>query len=291
VINRLRRPGNGDIMMPGGTVSIVGTTSTQVDSLDDIRPTTAEADLIIEQATPMLPALASARFVRAYAGVRPLLGAAGAADSRAISRGFALFDHEEHGLDNFATLTGGKLTTCRLMAERAADLVCSRLGVSRSCLTATTLLPLAPECAWTAPGHSAREWVSAHRPDDALLCECEMVSRSAVDAIDAALQAAGDRATLTDIGLRSRVGKGACQGAFCGLRTVAHLYQQGDYQARRGLAEIVDFFSERWRGQQPILWGEQLAQAELAEALHCGLFGEELRQATLLADLAREVRP
>jgi glycerol-3-phosphate dehydrogenase len=42
---------------------------------------------------------------------------------------------------------------------------------------------------------------------------------------------------------------------------------------------MVDFFSERWRGQQPILWGEQLAQAELAEALHCGLFGEELQQA------------
>ncbi len=118
-----------------------------------------------------------------------------------------------------------------------------------------------------------------------------MVQGSAVDAIYAALRAAGDTPTLTDIGLRSRVGKGACQGAFCGLRTVAHLYQTGDFQAQRGLAEIVDFFSERWRGQLPVLWGEQLAQAELAEALHCGLFGEELRQATLLADIAREVKP
>jgi glycerol-3-phosphate dehydrogenase len=63
------------------------------------------------------------------------------------------------------------------------------------------------------------------------------------------------------------------------LRTAAHLYQTGDFQAQQGLAEMVDFFSERWRGQQPILWGEQLAQAELAEALHCGLFGEELQQA------------
>ena len=290
VINRLRRPGNGDIMMPGGTVSIVGTTSMQVDTLEDIRASTAEADLIIAEAAPMLPALASARFIRAYAGVRPLLGSAGAADSRTVSRGFALFDHEEHGLDNFATLTGGKLTTCRLMAERAADLVCRRLGVTRPCVTATTLLPQATESAWTEPGHSAREWVRCHKPDDTLLCECEMVSGSAVDAIYAALRAAGDKPTLTDIGLRSRVGKGACQGAFCGLRTAAHLYQTGDFQAQRGLAEIADFFSERWRGQQPVLWGEQLAQAELAEALHCGLFGEELRQAALLADVAREVR-
>lgn len=289
VINRLRRPGNGDIMMPGGTVSIVGTTSMQVDALEDIRATTAEADLIVAEAAPMLPALASARFIRAYAGVRPLLGSAGA-DSRAVSRGFALYDHEGQGLDNFATLTGGKLTTCRLMAERAADLVCQRLGVARACVTATTLLPRAPECEWTEPGHSAREWVRSHQADDTLLCECEMVSGSAVDAIYAALRAAGDKPTLTDIGLRSRVGKGACQGAFCGLRTAAHLYQTGDFRAQRGLAEIVDFFSERWRGQQAILWGEQLAQAELAEALHCGLFGEELRQAAL-ADVAREGEP
>ena len=289
VVNRLRRPGNGDIMMPGGTVSIVGTTSMQVDTLDDIRATAAEADLIIAESAPMLPALASARFIRAYAGVRPLLGSAGA-DSRAVSRGFALFDHEEQGLDNFATLTGGKLTTCRLMAERAADLVCRRLGVTRPCVTATTLLPQAAENAWTEPGHSAREWLRPHPAQDALLCECEMVSGSAVDAIYATLRAAGDKPTLTDIGLRSRVGKGACQGAFCGLRTAAHLYQTGDFQAQRGLAEMVDFFSERWRGQQPVLWGEQLAQAELAEALHCGLFGEELHQAALLANVAREVR-
>ncbi len=291
VMNRLRRPGNGDIMMPGGTVSIVGTTSMQVDTLDDIRATTAEADLIIAEATPMLPVLASARFIRAYAGVRPLLGSAGAADGRAVSRGFALFDHEEHGLDNFATLTGGKLTTCRLMAERCADLVCRRLGVTRPCLSASTLLPQATENAWTEPGHSAREWLRSHQAQDSLLCECEMVSGSAVDAIYAALRAAGDQPTLTDIGLRSRVGKGACQGAFCGLRTAAHLYQTGDFQAQRGLSEIADFFSERWRGQQPVLWGEQLAQAELAEALHCGLFGEELRQAGLLAKVAREGRP
>ncbi len=289
VINRLRRPGNGDIMMPGGAVSIVGTTSTRVDSLEHLRATTAEADLIVAESAPMLPALASARFIRAYAGVRPLLGSAGS-DSRAVSRGFALFDHEDHGLDNFATVTGGKLTTCRLMAERAADLVCRRLGVTSACLTATTPLPQAPECAWTEPGHSAREWVRSHKADDTLLCECEMVQGSAVDAIYAALRAADDKPTLTDIGLRSRVGKGACQGAFCGLRTAAHLYQTGDFQAQRGLAEIADFFSERWRGQQPVLWGEQLAQAELAEALHCGLFGEELHQAALLADVAREDR-
>jgi len=282
VVNRLRPPANADIMMPGGTVSIVGTTSTRVDALDDIYPTAAEADLIVEEAARMLPALASMRYIRAYAGVRPLLGSAGASDGRSVSRGFALLDHEAQGLDNLATITGGKLTTCRLMAERAADLVCRRLGVTRPCLTATTPLPVSAQCAWTEPGHSAREWMRSHKLDDTLLCECEMVSGSAVDAIYAALRAAGELPTLRDIGLRSRVGKGACQGTFCSVRTLAHLYQSGDFQGRRGLAEILDFFGERWRGQRPILWGEQLAQAELMEALHCGLFGEELRGEELL---------
>jgi glycerol-3-phosphate dehydrogenase len=276
VVNRLRRPGNADIIMPGGTVSIVGTTSTCVDELDDIHPTTAETDLIVEEAARMLPALATMRFIRAFAGVRPLVGSPGGADGRAASRGFVLFDHEDQGLDNLATITGGKLTTCRLMAERAADLVCRRLGVTRPCLTVTTPLPVAPECAWTEPGRSPRVWMRSHGLQDTLLCECEMVPASAVDAIYAALRSAGDTPTLTDIGLRSRVGKGACQGGFCAVRTVAHLYQRGDFQARRGLAEILDFFGERWRGQRAVLWGEQLAQAELMEALHCGLFGEEL---------------
>jgi glycerol-3-phosphate dehydrogenase len=289
VLNRLRRPGDGDILMPGGTVSIVGTTSTRMDSLDDIYPTTADADLIIGEATPMLPALGMMRFIRAYAGVRPLLGSADAADSRAVSRGFVLFDHEEHGLDNLATLAGGKLTTCRLMAERAADLVCQRLGVTRPCLTATTQLPESAQAAWTEPGRSAREWMRSHGPGETPLCECELVTSRSVDALYAALRSAGDTPTLTDIGLRSRVGKGACQGSFCGVRTIAHLCQQGDFQARRGLAEMVDFLNERWRGQHAILWGEQLAQAELTEAIHCGLFGEELRQETTLTDGLREV--
>lgn len=276
VVNRLRRPCDADILMPGGTVSILGTTSSRIDSLDDVHPTPAEADVLVAEASRMVPSLATVRYIRAYSGVRPLVASRGGGDGRAASRGFALFDHAADGTSNLATITGGKLTTCRLMAERAADLVCSRLGVTRPCLTATTPLPPDPACEWTEPGRSPREWMRAHRPDDALVCECEMVSGTAIDAIHAALRANGEVPTLTDIGLRSRVGKGACQGAFCAVRAVAHLYQKGDFQAQRGLSEIVDFFRERWRGQHAVLWGEQLAQAELMEALHCGLFGEEL---------------
>jgi glycerol-3-phosphate dehydrogenase len=34
-----------------------------------------------------------------------------------------------------------------------------------------------------------------------------------------------------------------------------------------------NFFNERFKGQRTIIWGQQAAQMELAEALHCGLLG------------------
>jgi len=38
VINRLRPSSNADILVPGGTVSILGTTSVAIENLDDVRP-------------------------------------------------------------------------------------------------------------------------------------------------------------------------------------------------------------------------------------------------------------
>mgnify|MGYP006932744579 CR=1 FL=1 len=49
-----------------------------------------------------------------------------------------------------------------------------------------------------------------------------------------------------------------------------------DFPAGDSFATIVDFIGERWGSQRAVLWGEQLAQAELMEALHCGLFAEDL---------------
>ncbi|MBP7161601.1 MAG: anaerobic glycerol-3-phosphate dehydrogenase subunit GlpA [Myxococcota bacterium] len=275
-INRLRKPSNADILMPGGTVSIIGTTSVKIDNLDDVYPSIAEVDQIVEESSAMVPDLATVRYIRAYAGVRPLVGASGG-DGRSVSRGFALLGHEESGLENFATITGGKLTTCRLMAEKAADLVCERLGVTTPCVTASVPLPSAYEGRWTEPGHAPKAWMRSANEDDPLICECEMVSGAVIRNLYNQLVKAGDNPTFTDIGLRSRVGKGACQGAFCAVRAAAHLYQHGAFQGRKGLDQIVDFFDERWGGQHGVLWGEQLAQAELMEALHCGLFGEELK--------------
>lgn len=279
VINRLRPAADADILVPGGTVSILGTTSIRMDTLDRIIPTVAESDYIINTAAAMVPALETTRYIRAYAGVRPLIASRGPGEDRSLSRGFALLDHAAEGVANFVSIIGGKLTTYRLMAEKTSDLICSRLGVSRPCLTAVKPLKAFPANRWTAAGFSPRLWMQAHRPDDLLLCECEMVPASGVDAVIGEIHRQGGTASLYAIGRRSRVGKGTCQGAFCGLRINAYLYDRGKLPGRQGLSDLRSFLSARWRGMRPILWGTALLQEELQEALHCGYLSLELEEA------------
>jgi glycerol-3-phosphate dehydrogenase len=276
VINRLRPASDADILVPGGTVSILGTTSIPIDTLDRIVPTVPESDHIVETAMAMVPSLKTTRYIRAYAGVRPLVGSRSMGDGRALSRGFALLDHAADGVENFVSIIGGKLTTYRLMAEKTADLVCRRLGIDRPGLTAVQALQSFAANRWTAAGFSPKLWMKAKAPGDLLLCECEMVPASAVDAVIDGIHVQGGAPSLYAIGRRSRVGKGTCQGAFCGLRINAYLYDQGRLEGRQGPTDLRSFLSARWRGMRPILWGTALFQEELQEAVHCGYLGLEL---------------
>jgi len=273
VINRLRLPSNGDILVPGGTVSIFGTTSVRVENPDNIHPTVQEVDDIVNEGTAMLPVLETTRFIRAYAGVRPLISSTSERDDRNVSRGSALLDHTEDDLENFATITGGKLTTYRLMAEKTADLVCTRLGIDRPCLTRTEPIPSTIDAKWTKPGLSPKLWLKHHESEDFLICECEMVPKSAVDTIVDSIHEHSGQSDLMSIGLRSRIGKGACQGTVCGLTLAAYLYDIGELDSNQGLDSLKDFLRERWRGVRPLLWDTPLRQAELQEALYCGLLG------------------
>ncbi len=279
VINRLRPPGDGDILVPGGTVSLLGTTSDKVDSLKGQRPTVYEVDHILNEGIPMLPCLRETRFIRAFSGVRPLLQSPDVgADGRKASRGFQLFDHEDQGLDNFASIVGGKLTTYRLMAEKVSDLVTHRMGRDAPCKTASESLPADDSVRWTKPGYAPRYWYQRNDPTDAILCECEMVPRSAIDEIVETAPGAESHMTLSAIGLRSRVGKGACQGSFCAARVSSYLYDSGIYNGVEGHDHMCDFVAERFKGVRPILWGKQMPQMELAEAFHCGLLGLDIKK-------------
>ena len=274
VINRLRKATDGDILVPGGVVSILGTTSVRVDSPDDIHPSVEEVDHIVNEGEQMIPALKTCRYVRAYCGVRPLVSPGGDND-RDVSRGFTLLDHEQDGVGNFITITGGKLSTYRLMAEKTSDMICRKQGVDQPCRTRDVPLPATQSGEWSEPG----VYINDFRPTagyDPILCECEMVPASAVDTILNAIEEDGNRPGLNALGLRSRVGKGPCQGAFCSVRVLAHMYSSDRLKQARGIGDLKRFLNERWKGEQALLWGTSLVQSSVKEMIHCGLFGFEL---------------
>ena len=276
VINRLRKAADSDILVPGGTVSVLGTTSVTVEHPNDCRPTVTEVDRIIDDARAMIPLLETTRYIRAYAGVRPLVLSGDGSDARSVSRGFSLIDHAEDGVENFVTITGGKLTTYRMMAEKTADLVCGKINVTKPCLTATEPLPASTMGRWTEPGLGPKSWITKRDGDDLILCECEMISKATIDTIIANMGDDHGESALQAIGLRSRVGKGPCQGGFCGLRVTGHLYDEGLVSSQQGMDELKYFVERRWRGFSPVLWGLGAVQADLQEALYCGALDMEL---------------
>jgi glycerol-3-phosphate dehydrogenase len=162
------------------------------------------------------------------------------------------------------------------MAERTGDLICAKLGVNAPCLTRTEPLPASTRGEWTEPGLGPKRWIGERDKDDIILCECEMVSRKAVNQIIDGMDGQYGSSLLNSIGLRSRVGKGPCQGGFCGLRVTGHLYDEGYVTGLRGVHEMHAFTRRRWRGLRPVLWGLPLVQADLQEALYCGALDLEL---------------
>lgn len=275
VINRLRPPSNGDIIVPGGTVSLLGTTSIRVADIDNLHVGTDEADFLVEEASRLIPEVQSARIIRGFAGVRPLISVSATLDDREISRGSMIIDHEPAGIGNLITVFGAKLTTYRLTAERAADLICARLGVTAACTTRELLLPASPMNGWVVAGVAPRLWLKRRNSNDALLCQCELVPESAVAGIVDLLRAASQKVDLDAIRLHSRMGKGTCQGAFCGMRTAGFLYDLDCFTGGQGIESLKSFLETRWKGARPVLWGRQMAQEQLQEAIHCGMFNLE----------------
>lgn len=286
VINRLRKPTDGDILVPGGGGSILGTTSVRIDSPDQIFPTVDEVDHIIGEGERMIPSLKTCRYVRAYSGVRPLVSM-GDKDDREVSRGFVLMDHAKDGVDNFLTITGGKLSTYRLMAEKTSDMVCRKQGIVLECQTRTLALPSTDSGEWSEPGVRISESFSPETRQGPILCECEMVPADAVDTIINSIKKNKGTPDLTSISLRSRVGKGPCQGSFCSVRILNQLYNRDEIPQAEGMHGLRRFLNERWKGEQSLLWGQAIVQSSLKEKIHCGVFGLELEPRQTLGDVER----
>jgi glycerol-3-phosphate dehydrogenase len=134
VMNRLNKPSDGDIVVPQRATSIIGTTSWAVSDPDLIPVPQEHVDRMIAQGEKMLPAIANIPMRGVMAVARPLISKGGV-DEREVSRTFECFDHKRNGVDGFVTISGGKTTTARAMAEKVSDIVCDKLGIKEVCRT------------------------------------------------------------------------------------------------------------------------------------------------------------
>ena len=313
VINRCKMPSDGDIIVPSHTICVVGTTSINVSDPEHLRIEPWEVTKMLEEGDKMVPGLKDARVLRAWAGVRPLFqetyeGAGG----RDITRKLTLLDHSEReGIEGLLTITGGKWTTFRLMAEATVDKICEHLNSERPCATATTPVPGTDQGHYWL-GHRLHE-VEEKQLQGELICECELVTSNML--INAVRQ--NPTLTLDDLRRDVRLGMGPCQGGFCTYRAAGILHelqkidgwrddmhdensgsaqwntaylqspshnldsgtmQDSDDYSSKEVSQLLnpnlllrDFLQERWRGLTPVLWGRQLKQERLTQLIYMSL--------------------
>lgn len=142
VLNRLHRSGDGDIIVPQRGLSVVGTSSWTVEDPEDLDVPEDHVRKMYEEGAKLVPAVSRAEFRAAWSAARPLIGSKGEADTgRELSRTFKTYDHKEtDGVEGFVTITGGKGTTLRGMAELCANVICGKLGIEAECRTRDTVL-------------------------------------------------------------------------------------------------------------------------------------------------------
>lgn len=140
VINRMHKPHDGDIVVPVRNTSIIGTTSWRVTSADAIEIPQDQIDKMMQAGELLMPILKDGRQRGVMAVARPLIASANV-DARDFSRTFEAFNHGKlGGTKGLITISGGKTTTARGMAEKVSDVVCAELGIDAVCRTRTTPL-------------------------------------------------------------------------------------------------------------------------------------------------------
>ena len=201
VLNRMRPASDGDIIVPGHTTSLIGTTSSP--SASTI-PTREEYRFLLRAAEALLPSLRGVRIIRAFSGVRPLIGSG---PGRSLSR-----DYRIYAANGIVTVAGGKLTTYRLIAEKAADEVLRLLGERGNCATAAPLPAVLRE---PAGGD--------------VLCNCEQAASRLIEMDFLKPEAAWKF---------NRLGFGACQG----MRCAKNAYREREMLEERwkGIKPVLD---------------------------------------------------
>jgi glycerol-3-phosphate dehydrogenase len=278
VINRCKMPSDGDILVPAHTVAVIGTTDVRVEDPDFFAIEPWEVHLLLAEGEKIVPGFKEMRMLRAWAGVRPLYEEVTVMDTRDVTRAFVLLDHADRdGIEGFITITGGKWTTYRKMAEMTVDLVCRKLGTTRACRT--HLEPMLVRDGRDRPGEKKHKVFPGERLEriekraeyGQLVCECELATEG--DVIHA-IQG-GSVKTIDDVRRDVRLGMGPCQGGFCTYRVAGLLHRLRPASIAETNLALRDFLQERWKGLLPILWGQQLRQERLDELIYLSILNTD----------------
>ncbi len=266
VINRCRPPSDGDILVPTHTVAVIGTTDVRVADPDHLSIEPWEIRLMLDEGEKIIPGFKQFRILRAWAGVRPLIKGTEISEERDISRAFVLLDHADRdGVEGLLTISGGKWTTARKMAQVTVDRACQKLKVDRTCRTHLEVLPSHERKSAAHPALGDRlKKIEQNFTYGDLICECELATMSDVELSIISSNAA----TLDDIRRHTRLGMGPCQGAFCTFRAAGLLHSLRHPDVTHVNVSLRDFLQERWKGNLSILSTHQLRQARLNELLY-----------------------
>ncbi len=126
-VTLLASDGRVMFVLPAGLCTIIGTTETEThEAPDHVRAARADVDYLIASANRAFPAaaLTSDDVIAAWAGIRPLAAKAHAGDASSASREHLI----ETGRSGVITVTGGKLTTFRVIARDVVDAAFRALG-------------------------------------------------------------------------------------------------------------------------------------------------------------------
>src|SRR4051794_16258431 len=274
VINRCVPPADGDILVPIRTVSVIGTTDSRAADPDELPVTQEEVDQMLDDGERLVPGFRKARALRVWAGARPLFQDARAGevtDTRDVSRTHAVVDHQARdGVKGLLTMSGGKLTTFRLMAQDLVDAMCEQLGESRPCRTREVKPPGNEDGELYAIGSRLRPRERT-KNDDELIFAGEGVGRRRPG------EGAPRRRATEPVVLRRslRLGMGPCQGGFCMYRATGIMHAVERLDGAQAATSLHDFLQERWKGIWPILYGDQLRQMRLDDWIFQGLLDVE----------------
>ena len=277
VINRCTMPADGDILVPIRTVSVIGTTDIRAADPDEIPVTQEEVDQMLDDGERLVPGLPrGARAARVGGRAAAVPGRARPSevkDTRDVSRTHAVVDHATRdGVSGLLTMSGGKLTTLRLMAQDLVDAMCDQLGDERPCRTGR--------------GAAARQRGRAGTTRSARGCarrEATLPGRAAdlrVRADRARAARGGDapaRHARTSTTSGARCGSAWARARAASASTARRDPARGRPARRRGGGRVAASTSsqERWKGVWPILYGDQLRQARLDDWIFQGLLDVE----------------